>query len=293
MTVGRCTNDAGVTIATLVNYACHPTTLAWDNTLISPDYPGAMREIIETATSAPCLFIQGASGDIGPKEGFTGDTSVADRNGRQLGYAALSVLQSLPPSGQTFEYSGPVVSGATIGTWKYRQESAAEVRRHSEWRSLTEIVSLKYRADLPTREQLDLEDVQYQADLKAAMAKDDTESVRTARAMLERTTRRKIRVAPLPAGEFYPYSIGLWRIGSAIWVALDGEHYNVLQRSLRERFPDVALIIGTLANGSTVWYLPDSPSYGLGLYEEEVSVLAQGCLEAVLEATASAIKKLI
>src|SRR5436190_18477228 len=45
--VGRITTGAGRSLATLVNYACHPTTLAWENTLISPDYVGAMREVIE------------------------------------------------------------------------------------------------------------------------------------------------------------------------------------------------------------------------------------------------------
>src|SRR5690606_22217139 len=87
------------TILTIVNYACHPTTLAWDNTLISPDYIGAMREVLEQAHGAPCLFIQGASGDVGPREGFVGDVEVADRNGRCLGYAALSALEDLPPVG--------------------------------------------------------------------------------------------------------------------------------------------------------------------------------------------------
>jgi hypothetical protein len=71
--VARVTADDGNPIATVVNYACHPTTLAWDNTLISPDYIGAMRELVERETGAPCLFLQGASGEIGPREGFVGD----------------------------------------------------------------------------------------------------------------------------------------------------------------------------------------------------------------------------
>ena len=33
-----------------MNYACHPTTLAWQNTLISPDYVGAC-EVIERETA--------------------------------------------------------------------------------------------------------------------------------------------------------------------------------------------------------------------------------------------------
>ncbi|PWT85176.1 MAG: hypothetical protein C5B56_14430, partial [Proteobacteria bacterium] len=77
--VARITTTHGQPVATIVNYACHPTTLAWQNTLISPDYPGAMRELVETATGVPCVFLQGASGDLGPREGFVGDTAVADR----------------------------------------------------------------------------------------------------------------------------------------------------------------------------------------------------------------------
>lgn len=291
--VGRISNDDGAPIATLVNYACHPTTLAWDNTLIGPDYVGAMREVIETATGVPCCFIQGASGDVGPKEGFVGDVNVADRNGRQLGYAALSVLESLPPAGYRFEYAGPVVSGATIGTWSYRRESADQIRRQSEWSSRCERVSLRYRSDLPSLKELEAEDSQFRAEERAARDINDADGVRYARAMIERTTRRMIRMAPLPPGEFYSYPIRLWRMGTAVWVALDGEHYNVLQRSLREQFPGIVLVIGTLANGSNVWYLPESSSYGLGLYEEEVSVLAQGSLEQVLESSNRAIQELI
>ncbi len=291
--VGRVTSDTGSPIATFVNYACHPTTLAWENTLISPDYIGAMREVIEGATHVPCLFIQGASGDIGPKHGFIGDVEVADKNGRQLGYAALAALESLPPPGETFEYVGPVISGATLGIWKYSPEPVDRASQHSKWNDRRDIVPLKYRNDLPSHADLEQEVLQYRAEEHDAIAKGDAEAIRNAHAMVERTTRRLIRFAPLPPGESYPYPVIAWRIGSAIWLALDGEHYNILQRTLRERFPNVALIIGTIANGSTVWYLPESTSYGLGLYEEEVSVLAQGCLETVIEAATNAIQKLI
>ena len=109
--VGRLSNDSGSGLATIVNYACHPTTLAWDNTLISPDWVGAMREVVEKSEGGLCLFCQGASGDLGPREGFVGDTSVADRNGRQVGHAALSALAALPPAGTEYRYAGPVISG--------------------------------------------------------------------------------------------------------------------------------------------------------------------------------------
>src|SRR5262245_52350144 len=139
------------TIATLVNYACHPTTLAWDNTLISPDYVGAMRETVEQETGAPCMFLQGASGDLGPREGFVGDPEVADRNGRQLGYAALAALEGLPTAGTLFEYTGAVVSGATIGTWGYRPLSPEALCNKHRWQLQRLAVELSYRPDLPDR----------------------------------------------------------------------------------------------------------------------------------------------
>ena len=88
--VARVDAEDDSTLATIVNYACHPTTLAWDNTLISPDFPGALRDVVEQATGAPCVFLQGASGELGPRQGFVGDVEVAEKNGRQLGYAALA-----------------------------------------------------------------------------------------------------------------------------------------------------------------------------------------------------------
>ena len=106
-------------------------------------------------------------------------------------------------------------------------------------------------------------------------------------------TRRLVRVAHLDEGDFYSYPIRLWKMGDAVWVALDGEHYNVLQRNLRKHFAGTPLIIGTLANGSNVWYLPDADSYGKGLYQEEASILAKGSLEKLEAALIDQIEKLL
>ena len=59
--VARISDRQSRRLGTIVNYACHPTTLAWDNTLISPDFVGAMREVVEARrrravpVSARCL----------------------------------------------------------------------------------------------------------------------------------------------------------------------------------------------------------------------------------------------
>lgn len=111
--------------------------------------------------------------------------------------------------------------------------------------------------------------------------------------MAERATRRLVRVEHLAEGDSFAYRAELWRVGDAVWIPLDGEHYNILQRSLREQFSNNLLVIGTLANGSNVWYLPDADSYGKGLYQEEASILARGSLEKLMEALAATIEELI
>ncbi len=135
--VARVTSDDGSVRATLFNYACHPTTLAWDNHALSPDYVGAAREVLERAFGAPALFMQGASGDTGPREGYVGDTAVADRNGRQLGYAAASAIEAIPPAATTFTYTGIVTSGADIGTWAYQPSDADALRAAAQLRVQT------------------------------------------------------------------------------------------------------------------------------------------------------------
>lgn len=290
--VARVVSDRQQLLATMVNYACHPTTLAWENTLISPDYPGAMREVVEQATGVPCVFLQGAAGDIGPREGFVGDPNVADRHGRQLGYAALAALEGLSAAGQSYVYSGPLVSGATLGIWRHEPLSSEREQQISIWQEAMTTISLKYRDDLADRESLEREQAFWDSERQAALAAVDEQRARDAHAMIERCTRRLVRCRQLPPGPAFPFAAPVWRMGDAIWIGLNGEHYNVLQRELRTAFPENPLVIATLVNGSQVWYLPDESSYGKGLYEEEASVLAAGSLERLINALRGTIEKL-
>jgi hypothetical protein len=290
--LARATDEQGSTLATIVNYACHPTTLAWENTLISPDYPGAMREVIEGATGAPCLFLQGASGDVGPREGFVGDTRVADRNGRQLGYAALAVLESLPPPGTQFDYSGPVVSGATLGTWAHGPPTADRVEAATRWRLKRWSVGLNYRPELASFGQTAMDRRRWADEEQSALAAGDAAKARECRARIERCDRQLTRLAGLPPGSVLPMPLTAWQMGDAIWLAVEGELYNIFQRTLRAQFKDHPLMLITLANGSRPSYLPAREAYGKGLYQESIAVLAAGSLERLTDQIAVELQEL-
>ena len=147
--VGRVSDGQGKCLATVVNYACHPTTLGGGNRLISPDYVGAMRETVEQASGgAPCLFLLGAAGELGPRRGYDDRTAVADANGRQLGYAALSALEGMLPPGQALRFAAAVESGAPLATW---QETAVVAPR--DLAAVEAIVALPFKG-LPSADVL-------------------------------------------------------------------------------------------------------------------------------------------
>jgi hypothetical protein len=288
----RITADDGRIVGSIVNYACHPTTLAWENRLISPDWPGTMRDVVQTSTGAPCLFLQGASGELGPREGYVGDVTVAERNGRQIAHAALAVLESLPPPLSRYEYAGPVVSGATLGAWRHVPLDGPALERLSRFDVRDQTLRLPYRRDLPTKEQAAGLLARHQAEEQAALARRDAAAARDARALAERQTRMLRRLAQLPAGGDYPLRLHLWQMGDAIWLALPGEHYSFLQGSLRARFPGVPIVVATLTGGWGPSYVPTRETFGKGIYQESIAVLAPGSLETIVEQAARGIVQL-
>jgi hypothetical protein len=289
--VGRATDLAHRQVATLVHYGCHPTTLAWDNTLLSPDYVGAMREEVERVTACACVFAQAPSGNQGPRHGFVGDTEVADKNGRQLGFAALSALMSMGPPGTDYEYQGPVISGATIGTWAYTP--LTEERREAAAVFETGVHSV----DLPVRSDLDVDELkqkleEWTAKQQEADARGDVVGARDCGARAERARRWLGRLKGMPEGN-YPYRFSVHRLGDAVWVSCGGEPYSHLQVELRKRFPDYTILASPLTGTIQVAYLLDEASYGKGLYQEEPSSLAKGCLEMLIEAMAEKIEAVV
>ena len=275
---------------TIVHYACHPTTLAWDNSLLSPDFAGAMREVIEANTGAPCVYLQRPCGDLGPRDGFSGDTEVADRNGRQLGYAALSALASLGPDVHDFIYTGSVESGATIGTWAWTPFDKDRRLQASRWSGNSFTVDITYRP-LPDAASLEADLERLTDEQKQVDANGDKMAARDCGARAERARRWLARLEELPEGDSFPYQFSAFQLGDALWITCGAEPYNLLARELCQRFPDLTILISPIAGDSQLAYLLPQEKYGLGLYQEEPSALGPGCLEVLIEALSERIEE--
>jgi hypothetical protein len=142
--VVRIERDDGSPLAILVNYACHPTVLGPDNVLISPDYPGTTKRVVESVTGATCLFLQGAAGDMGPVEGFVGEPRVAERLGTLLGLEAAKVALSLDARPVQRKLTRIVASGAPLTVYEEEGTGAPAPRLRISSR----------RVRLPTRSPL-------------------------------------------------------------------------------------------------------------------------------------------
>jgi len=269
--VGRVTGADGAVLATIFNYACHPTTLAWDNKLLSPDYVGAAREVLEQAFSAPALFLQGAAGEVAPRDDYVGDTAVADRNGRQLGHAAAAAIEALPPAGTRFVYTGIVASGANLGTWEYRPSEPAQLAESGRLAARLTEVELRRKDEPAIVESL-------------TNAKPDAVQER------EKALRRAFLELALGNGPTHRMPLWTWRLGEALLVAVPNELYSEFQIELRRRFSGVPVFVLTTTNGG-VGYLCPRETYGSGRYQEQQSPYAPGCLEDAIEASADALAR--
>lgn len=290
--VARITTPDGALLATVVNYACHPTTLAWENKLISPDYVGALREVVEQTTGAPCVFALGACGELGPRWGHQGDTAVADRNGRQVGYGALAALDSMPGPLVDYHYQGPVISGATLADWRYHPFSDDRLATTAIVRGGRYAVQLPQKP-LPDAVALEAEMEEWGTKQQEADQAGDAISARDYGARLERARRWLLRIRYLRAEPTYSFHFTVYRFGDAFWVTVGGEPYNILQSELRRRFPNHPILLSPLAGEFQAAYLLPADRYGRGLYQEEPSILAPGCLEILIEAVAERIQALL
>ena len=268
--VGRVSTVESGVIGTIVNYACHPTTLAWQNRLVSPDYVGAMRDLVEQQTGSPCLFLQGASGELAPREQYTGDTGVADRHGLSLGHAVLAALGTLPSVGTELELVGVVESGAPLAMW---EPVASEAR--PELDAVTGVVTLDL-VHLPTIDELETQ----WADI-------DPFSRR------ERITRARNLRDGWITGPTVEHPVWVTRLGDAFFVGHPGEAYSRLQKTLRARFPDYAIVVMNLTNGPGFAYLPTADAYDRGAYQAWQTPFAAGSLDRVEERATELITQIL
>lgn len=142
--------DARVTtasLATLVNFACHATIMGPPNRLITPDFPGAMKRVVEEAIGGKCFFLQGAAGDQGPVQGFIAETTIYRQLGAVLGHEVAKVSLSLKSIPAKNNFREVIPSGAPLGMY----DAEFPAMKSTPLRVLEKEISVPLREGLPDK----------------------------------------------------------------------------------------------------------------------------------------------
>ena len=107
----------------------------------------------------------------------------------------------------------------------------------------------------------------------------------------EKALRRELLRLALGDDPVHRMPMWVWRLGEALLIAVPNEPYVVFQTELRRRFPETPIFVLMTTNGG-VGYLPPRETYGAGLYQEQQSPFAPGCLEQTVEEAAAALESL-
>tara|TARA_Y100001934_G_scaffold252325_1_gene316274 strand:+ start:6787 stop:8190 length:1404 start_codon:yes stop_codon:yes gene_type:complete len=279
----------GNPVATLVNYACHPTIMGPENKLITPDYPGPLRETVENIVGGTCLFLQGAAGNQGPIDGFTGDTSVYKKLGKQLGIEAARIRLDIDPVPREEKLEQILQSGADLGIYSFDQAGESD----------DNLGIIESGSPLSIKEMPPESEVQANFD----RIKVNLESVRNSGGSID-----EIKQAAFPAkretlllrhtqtfgrgGNKQEIPIQVIRIGNTALVAIPVEPFAEIGTAVKERSPADWTLFSGYANGY-YGYLPMAYAYPEGGYEVgPTAPFEAGAAEQMIEDCLEAINQL-
>lgn len=241
----------GKWLAVWVRYSLHPTILQVENTLVSADYPGAVRRYLAgTRPGAAVMFAQGATGDQSSRY-FRKDQSFAEveRFGTAIGREADRVLDTLS---LTSRVSMSVKATEVEPVWKELPPvEALEKRIADYWRELKRLEA--QNAPYVQRQTCYLDRLGAEYTLTHA--------------------RLQAQGKQSPGQNQMPAEIQAIRIGTACLVGLQGEIFVEYTLAIEEQSPLRPTFVVTLANGLLPGYVVSEEAARKEVFEAGVAML--------------------
>jgi hypothetical protein len=278
VSVVRLDSADGNVMATLINYACHATIMGPPNRLITPDYPGAMKRVVEQAIGGKCMFFQGSAGDQGPMQGFISDTKVYRQLGAVLGHEVSKVAMSLTAVPSKSDFREIVPSGAPLGQYNPEFETKQAAPLHV----IQKEISVPLREGLPEKkpaaEKLDF----WKAKLKAAREAKDGAAITEATYMARRADIQ-LRMADDFGGKT---SAGVRThfvtFGDIAIVGCNIEPFCEIGIEVKKASPFPVTFMCGYTNGRMA-YMPTAEEWPKGGYEVDNSPFGQGAAKTLVE----------
>jgi hypothetical protein len=274
-------DSADGAVATLVSFACHATVLSAANLQLSGEFPGAVCRLLQRETGAPCVYLNGACGDVNPAW-ITQDFASVERAGQLIGGQALRLaaeMRALGPGQRShnvrwdeFPELAPLGRGVAPSLRAARREVAVPVR--------------EFEADEAYAARLE--------DARAALgaAAPETAEHRAAAALIsryeaERWSAAWARRVPTPATS----ELQALRLGEGFGViALPGEFFAETGAAIRQASGVADLIVAGYAN-DYLGYIAPAHAFEEGGYEPGLTFYAPEADAIIREAGAALLRE--
>jgi neutral ceramidase len=275
----------GNPIATLLNYTCHPTILGPANKLLSPDYPGYARKVVEQYAGGLCLFLQGAAGNCGPTHGFVGEREVAEWLGTRLGLEAAKVRLETDPVPRKERLVEVVPSGADLGM--YEDDATGEPD------DTLRVVNTS--VELPVGQFPDVAEAQAEFDRIVGVLNETRENGTEAeiKEAVKNAKRQGFVLNNAQRTDNGPMSMPIqaMRIGPAALVGIPVEAFSEIGSAVKQASPAGQTLFSGYSNGY-LGYMPMADNFEEGGYEVTTTPMAAGAAEETIAACNDAVSAL-
>ena len=226
-------DEANLRKVTLFNYSCHPVTLGYESLFVSTDYPGQAREIVEQSHGGMAVFINGATGDLNPREVDNTDPAITDKVGSRLGTAVASAKLS---------------------------ENGGEITL----KTAAKTIWVPFRDQHITKEHIARE--------AKRKAKDITEFF-TWQEMLDRWEKKVYEMIDRnEVKDSFPFKVNAWKLGNILFFFMQGEMFVKYQIELKKRFSGYQVFCVAYVHGIGA-YIPTADVFEEKGYEADQSYI--------------------
>jgi len=248
----------GRPLAVLFSYGCHTVTMGPRCLMLSPDFPGPARQLVEQATGAMALFLQAAGGNINPITGIGAtedDSENMTRLGQTLGAEVLKAMMRI----RTHQKRGTRVLFSSLSrNFTYPYVSIEETDSEISW--LGDVVQLPMMTLPSLDEAQQIEEIRTQ-NLNQAR-KEGLPEYRLAAlhrfrdwaAILRRTVESGVRQVSVPL------NIQAIRVNDIAFAAAAGETLTELGTGVKKASPFQNTVFLGYSNGC-IGYISPSDAY--------------------------------
>ena len=273
-------------LAVIVGYGAHPTIMGPPNQLITPDYPGVVRKVVESATGATCLFLQGAAGNVHAVVDYVGDPAVYHRLGGILGHEAARLALKTQTQ-QTRERLVRVLeSGAPLAIYADEPDGEPDGTLRVLVRHVQLPLTVFGSVDDEVREADEAA-----ANLERVRRDGGEEQIALATGIARRADMRAGKARQYAGQTQVAAALHGLRIGNLALVGFPGEPFAEIGAEVKRRSPFAHTFFGGYTN-DYLGYLPIDSARPDGGYEVETSPFAPGSADLVIDAAVDLLSEL-